>query len=572
MRVVVAGSSGLIGTSLVSHLREAGHDVLRLVRRAPAAPDERGWDPPAGRIDDGTFDGVDAVVNLNGVGIADRPWSGARKQLMRDSRNVPTEVLAAAVAEHGVPALLNALGRRLLRRHRSREVDETAPAGLGLPGRGLPGLGGGHRAGARAAGARVVLLRIGLGAVPGRRAARAAAAAVPAGSWAAGSAPASSTCRGSRWTTRSARSGSLPEHPDDRRPGQPDRPGAGHERRVHPGAGRRGRPARAVRGAGVRASRRCSGRWPTRWCSPDRGPCRQCCWPPATSSVTTRWARRSPPRRVSRLTGGPRRDRRRRRARRAARRRTAVHARARRGGAGRRRPAGRADGHRRRRRLPLRPRVSRCSTPPTRRCGPLPTSTRCALRPFEAGAAIRGADGGCTCSPTRCADPACSGGPRPTGCSPRWPRPGSWPGRRRCSATPPARTAQLIDRSAAQDLAAAGLDGPVMERLLRPFLSGVLGESALSDVGGVRAAGLAQLRAGHDRGPGRRDGRAAGPAGGRAPGRVLRLGQRVSAVRGRTVSAPTTGASPARAVLVATDPVTAAELLPGLDGARDARR
>ena len=62
MRVVIAGSSGLIGTALVSDLRSAGHDVLRLVRRAPAAPDERRWDPPAGRIDDGTFDGVDAVI------------------------------------------------------------------------------------------------------------------------------------------------------------------------------------------------------------------------------------------------------------------------------------------------------------------------------------------------------------------------------------------------------------------------------------------------------------------------------------------------------------------------------
>ena len=107
MRVVVAGSSGLIGTALVAHLRAGGHEVLRLVRRQPAGPDERGWDPPAGRIDAGTFDGVDAVVNLNGVGVADRPWSGARRQAIRDSRNVPTDVLARAVAEHGVPTLLS---------------------------------------------------------------------------------------------------------------------------------------------------------------------------------------------------------------------------------------------------------------------------------------------------------------------------------------------------------------------------------------------------------------------------------------------------------------------------------
>lgn len=132
MRVVVAGSSGLIGTSLVAHLRAAGHEVLRLVRRSPAAPDERGWDPPAGHIDDGTFDGVDAVINLNGAGIADRPWSGARKQLLRDSRNVPTEVLAGAVAEHGVASLLSASGINYYGDTGSRVVDETGPRGAGF--------------------------------------------------------------------------------------------------------------------------------------------------------------------------------------------------------------------------------------------------------------------------------------------------------------------------------------------------------------------------------------------------------------------------------------------------------
>jgi len=131
MRVMVAGSSGLIGTSLVPHLRHSGHEVLRLVRRAPRAPDERGWDPPAGRLQDGALDGVDAVVNLCGVGL-DRPWSGARKQAIRDSRVEPTEVLAAAVAAHRVPTLLNASGVNYDGDTGDREVDETAPPGRGF--------------------------------------------------------------------------------------------------------------------------------------------------------------------------------------------------------------------------------------------------------------------------------------------------------------------------------------------------------------------------------------------------------------------------------------------------------
>ncbi len=165
MRVVIAGSSGLIGTALVAHLRAAGHDVLRLVRRSPGAPDERGWDPPSGRIDAGTFDGVDAVVNLGGVGIGDRPWTGARKQAIRDSRTVPTEVLAAAVADHGVPALLSGSAVGYYGDAGDREVDETAPSGQGFLAEVCREWEA-ATAKAQEAGARVVLLRTGLVLAP----------------------------------------------------------------------------------------------------------------------------------------------------------------------------------------------------------------------------------------------------------------------------------------------------------------------------------------------------------------------------------------------------------------------
>jgi len=132
MRVVIAGSSGMIGTSLVASLRGEGHDVLRLVRRTPAAPDERGWDPPAGRLDAGALDGVDAVVNLCGSGVADKRWSDARKQVLRDSRTVPTEVLAAAVVEHGVPTLVNSSAIGFYGDTGDDVVDESRGVGSGF--------------------------------------------------------------------------------------------------------------------------------------------------------------------------------------------------------------------------------------------------------------------------------------------------------------------------------------------------------------------------------------------------------------------------------------------------------
>ncbi|WP_344417232.1 TIGR01777 family oxidoreductase [Pseudonocardia ailaonensis] len=161
MRVVVAGSSGLIGTALVARLREAGHEVLRLVRRSPSAPDERGWDPPSGRIDGGALDGADAVVNLGGAGLADRPWSGARRQAIRDSRVVPTDVLAGAVARAGVPVLVSGSAVGYYGDGGDRELDESAPSGEGF----LADVCRDWEAAAAPAidaGARVVLARTGL--------------------------------------------------------------------------------------------------------------------------------------------------------------------------------------------------------------------------------------------------------------------------------------------------------------------------------------------------------------------------------------------------------------------------
>jgi uncharacterized protein len=160
MRVMVAGSSGLVGTSLVPHLRHRGHEVLRLVRRAPHAPDERGWDPLAGQLNEDTLEGVDAIVNLCGVGIGDRRWSAARKQLIKDSRVRPTEVLAAAAAAHNVSTLVNASAVGYYGNTGDRKVDETASSGEGFLAEGARD----WEAATAAAGpsTRVVLLRTGL--------------------------------------------------------------------------------------------------------------------------------------------------------------------------------------------------------------------------------------------------------------------------------------------------------------------------------------------------------------------------------------------------------------------------
>src|SRR3954449_472839 len=115
MRVTVTGSSGLIGSALVRALRQDGHDVVRLVRREPSAPDEARWSPADGCVEAaalargggggapaggkrGGWATADAVVHLAGAGVGDRPWTKAYKRRIRDSRLDCTRTLAEAIA------------------------------------------------------------------------------------------------------------------------------------------------------------------------------------------------------------------------------------------------------------------------------------------------------------------------------------------------------------------------------------------------------------------------------------------------------------------------------------------
>jgi uncharacterized protein len=98
MKVAVTGSSGLIGRALVPRLIGAGHEVRRLVRRAPRSADEIRWGPARGELDVAALEGVDAAVHLSGENLASGLWTKARKASIRSSRIDSTRTLARALA------------------------------------------------------------------------------------------------------------------------------------------------------------------------------------------------------------------------------------------------------------------------------------------------------------------------------------------------------------------------------------------------------------------------------------------------------------------------------------------
>jgi len=112
MRVVVTGAGGLVGSALVPALAAAGHEIVRLVRRAPRAADEREWAPDVDRLDAGALDGADAVVHLAGESIAAGRWTATRKVRILESRTRSTRLLASTLARNsgGPRALICASG------------------------------------------------------------------------------------------------------------------------------------------------------------------------------------------------------------------------------------------------------------------------------------------------------------------------------------------------------------------------------------------------------------------------------------------------------------------------------
>lgn len=99
-KIVLSGSSGMLGSALGSRLIEQGRAVVQLVRRPARAPDELTWDPandPA-VADPVALDGCSAAIHLSGASVAGRRWTKSYKRQIIASRVDTTRALARVLA------------------------------------------------------------------------------------------------------------------------------------------------------------------------------------------------------------------------------------------------------------------------------------------------------------------------------------------------------------------------------------------------------------------------------------------------------------------------------------------
>ena len=108
MKIIVTGSSGLIGSALVQSLTARGDAVTCLVREKRGAPRVAGtrevlWSPARGELNAAELEGHDAVVHLAGDPIAEGRWTDEKKRRIRESRVQGTTLLAETLARLSAP-------------------------------------------------------------------------------------------------------------------------------------------------------------------------------------------------------------------------------------------------------------------------------------------------------------------------------------------------------------------------------------------------------------------------------------------------------------------------------------
>lgn len=176
MRILLMGCSGFVGRGLVPLLLEQGHHCTLVSRAAQPLPALRhpqlerlqadpaqaaSWQRPDLQA---ALTSAEAVVNLAGEPIAEKRWTPAHRQLLRDSRIGSTSALVAAMAalpEGQRPrVLLSGSAVGYYGTSATARFEESSPAGADL----LAELCTAWEAEAQKAAAlcRLVILRIGI--------------------------------------------------------------------------------------------------------------------------------------------------------------------------------------------------------------------------------------------------------------------------------------------------------------------------------------------------------------------------------------------------------------------------
>ena len=172
MKILISGSTGLVGSAVIDALNHQGHNLNRLVRPGTELRTSRAitsgelpqvpWNPPSGLLN-AHAEGVEALIHLAGASIAGHRWTPRWKRELRDSRISATRNLIASLRRLRRPPQIfiaaSAIG--YYGNRGDEELTESSAAGTDFLAR-LTVDWEAESARAAELGARVVILRFGV--------------------------------------------------------------------------------------------------------------------------------------------------------------------------------------------------------------------------------------------------------------------------------------------------------------------------------------------------------------------------------------------------------------------------
>jgi len=134
MKILISGSSGLVGKALVNFLSLNQHEVIKLVRkRTDLKKNEIPWDPEKKKMDLNALEGFDAVIHLAGENVSGR-WTEEKKKLIENSRVAGTQLLCKSLSQLQLPPgiFISASGVGYYGNQGDKVLTETSPKGKGF--------------------------------------------------------------------------------------------------------------------------------------------------------------------------------------------------------------------------------------------------------------------------------------------------------------------------------------------------------------------------------------------------------------------------------------------------------
>jgi len=132
MRILISGSSGLVGSALCDFFKKANHEIVPLFRHSH--PGGIHWNPKKGKMNKEDFEGFDAIIHLAGKSVTSGWWTDKLKEEIFQSRCRDTWLLSQLLTrlDHPPQTLIVASAAGYYGNRGDELLTESSKAGKGF--------------------------------------------------------------------------------------------------------------------------------------------------------------------------------------------------------------------------------------------------------------------------------------------------------------------------------------------------------------------------------------------------------------------------------------------------------